>query len=608
MSTLEELNQYADNVIQFTDNRPSNVIFSYPDAADISDEITTTLFSLQRNIDIIEIVQPTLTNIIFTVDVSAVSGASVTFSTLPIGVTSTNPLPGIFKVQGIDSVSDWDAIKTPSISIPSGTQGSFEYTCTIEYTNDGVRKSKSWTVGKFKPIAALQATSSMSITPTVEFGLYQQELVSQFVLDAQGIFVILGRFSVDCTPEKLFGIYENLQMVATLDNDPEFTTTLAHGDDYSDHVSMGAYDNELYDEGNRANPTGYIDNNGTSRTAPSSTYSIYRYELDGTQSFQFPRKEWSALYSYANSSVSANSRFGKIKVTENYFAYMYFEQNLQGGPSFPIIVKRNNLQNRNMLYNNSTLTPSEDLRDYNTFPMPSTTDTDWTGGSISTNWGGHEYNATSGSSRSPIGLTENYVCFINKLQDTVFVQNINFSSVISGNNADTKYKKQISGVNTFHLVDCTDDYFVATEYDDTKIHIWNMSDGSLERTITTAYTPEDIVIVNNAVAYVSSSGSEIFNITTGSRIAVLQSGTAIDASTKFLAIGDSTAASGNGEAYIYKNTNYTSIFKTLSNPDVATGGDGYGKHLAVTDKFIAVAADDIVPASPSTQPYLWVTF
>jgi hypothetical protein len=223
MSTLEELNQYADNVIQFTDNRPSNVIFSYPDAADITDEITTTLFSLQRNIDIIEIVQPTLTNIIFTVDVSAISGASVTFSTLPIGVTSTNPLPGIFKVQGIDSVSDWDAIKTPSISIPSGTQGSFEYTCTIEYTNDGVRKSKSWTVGKFKPVAALQATSSMSITPTVEFGLYQQELVSQFVLDAQGIFVILGRFSVDVSGNKLRFGEANLESVTTLSDYNQFS-------------------------------------------------------------------------------------------------------------------------------------------------------------------------------------------------------------------------------------------------------------------------------------------------------------------------------------------------------------------------------------------------
>ena len=606
MSTLEELNQYADNVIQFTDNRPSNVIFSYPDAADISDEITTTLFSLQRNIDIIEIVQPTLTNIIFTVDVSAVSGASVTFSTLPIGVTSTNPQPGIFKVQGIDSVSDWDAIKTPSISIPSGTQGSFEYTCTIEYTNDGVRKSKSWTVGKFKPIAALQATSSMSITPTVEFGLYQQELVSQFVLDAQGIFVILGKFSVDCTATKFKGLVETFNSNFTFTNWGEFATTFPHGDDYQDVIDITANeDGEIFAPGpvfSYTNADGdFIDYNANGN---KNTYykSVRNYEFLGEGTPPVPRRFWYAFRSYDGYAVFPKT----VKAEGNYLALLGYNNNISGNIVEPLVVKIDELGSADRFYGGGNDDTTNAIAG-TVFqkPYPTTSDSDWF--KSGTNHGAF-YNSTYQSS---IGISQDYVSFINESQDTVFVRTFAFDTgsnyFKSQGTQYALYKKQISGESNFTMVDNTQDYFAATN-NSNKLYVWSMSTGNLLHTITlTNSNPTDIKIYGDIVMTVTSSATEIFDLTTGNSVTTLNGGVSVDACNLYIAVGNS---SGNGEVYVYKRfDNSYDLHKTVSNPDPSNtgdgGGTGFGSKVSITDRFL-VGMSDTPVSNNGDSPYFWV--
>src|SRR5210317_1775871 len=163
MATLQELNNFGNGTVSFTDSRPSDVIFSFPTAVNLTDQtITSQTFTLQRTIDIVEIIQPTQTLITFEIDVSAISGTTVTFGSLPSGVTLTSN-GGIFTVSGIDSVSDWQAVRAPTITLPSAEhQGAFEYTCTISYTNNGSRRNKQWSVGTFKTIAELSSSASLT--------------------------------------------------------------------------------------------------------------------------------------------------------------------------------------------------------------------------------------------------------------------------------------------------------------------------------------------------------------------------------------------------------------------------------------------------------------
>ena len=85
MSTLVELNTYSTNTITYTDNRPSGVILTYPNARDVTRTILTQTTTLQRRIDIVEIVQPLTANVQFIVDVNDVVGATVDFGILPSG-------------------------------------------------------------------------------------------------------------------------------------------------------------------------------------------------------------------------------------------------------------------------------------------------------------------------------------------------------------------------------------------------------------------------------------------------------------------------------------------------------------------------------------------
>jgi len=162
MTTLHELNNYSDGTVTYTDNRTSDVIFNYPGATDITETINSTTFDLKRNIDIVEIIKPSQALVTFTVDVSSVSSATVTFPTMPSGVSLTQPSTGVYEISGITSAADWDIIKIPSITVPADTQGNFEFTCTIGFTRDGVRRNESWTIGNFKAVAAITATSTVT--------------------------------------------------------------------------------------------------------------------------------------------------------------------------------------------------------------------------------------------------------------------------------------------------------------------------------------------------------------------------------------------------------------------------------------------------------------
>jgi hypothetical protein len=208
-STLEQLNTYSSSTITYTDNRPEGLKFNYPSARDITKTITSGSFTIDKSIDIVEIINPVATNIVFEIDVSAVSGTTVQWASVPTGVSVV--AGSVYKIYGIDSLSDWETMSTGTIVLPVTFYGSFFYTCTINYTQDGVRTSKSWQVGVYRPEAALESACSLTCDNNVIKGVnvdilatsslfqyfYDAQLVNRFTLEVESIAYNYGDADLD---------------------------------------------------------------------------------------------------------------------------------------------------------------------------------------------------------------------------------------------------------------------------------------------------------------------------------------------------------------------------------------------------------------------------
>jgi hypothetical protein len=162
MDNLTSLNTRGSTLVAYTENRPNNVIFSYPNAVDIESSIIGIyVFPVEKTIDIIEIIDAPVANISYSIDVSSITGASVAWTTQPPGKT-TSEINGVYTISRIDTVAEWDAVATPEITIPNNFNGSISYTATITYTDSAGIQTKSWTVGKNIPITSADAEFTLS--------------------------------------------------------------------------------------------------------------------------------------------------------------------------------------------------------------------------------------------------------------------------------------------------------------------------------------------------------------------------------------------------------------------------------------------------------------
>ncbi|MDC0647776.1 hypothetical protein OAP44_02990 [Candidatus Pelagibacter sp.] len=161
MSSLTELNNYSDNTITFTENRPYGVVLAWPTSRDLSFTVETQTFTVQRTNEIEEIITPTSALVEYEIDVSGVLGATVSWTTTPSGcnVVSSN---GVFIMQGIDSISDWETVRAPLITVPDTFQGSFFYIVTIRYNTPQGIQEESWQVGTFVPVSNFISSASLS--------------------------------------------------------------------------------------------------------------------------------------------------------------------------------------------------------------------------------------------------------------------------------------------------------------------------------------------------------------------------------------------------------------------------------------------------------------
>lgn len=142
MNSIEDLNNFA-NLVTYNDPRVTNVLFSKGTA----DNGTQTALEGQSvlayyGIDIVEIRNYESVNISYTVNVSNLAGATLTFSDLPEHMSLANTATGIYVVTGFQSVFDWERVREPQINIPFDYSGTVTYSSSITYLSG---QSKSWT-------------------------------------------------------------------------------------------------------------------------------------------------------------------------------------------------------------------------------------------------------------------------------------------------------------------------------------------------------------------------------------------------------------------------------------------------------------------------------
>lgn len=161
MSSLTQLNSYSNNTITFTDNRPPDIKLTWPNAKDLQFTIETGTFTVQRNIDIEEIIKPESALVEYEIDVSSLAGAVVNWATTPSGCNIISS-GGVYIMKGIDSVSDWEIVRAPLITIPNLFQGSFFYTVTIRWNSDAGIQEEDWQVGNYIPVSNCIVNTTLS--------------------------------------------------------------------------------------------------------------------------------------------------------------------------------------------------------------------------------------------------------------------------------------------------------------------------------------------------------------------------------------------------------------------------------------------------------------
>ena len=148
MNSLTELNNYNINLtIPFTDLRNANVVFDR--LTPINQTVTIDSgfsFLSPLGIDITDIAQSAISLPVYTVSLFNLEGATLTWATLPSGVTSSTPSTRAYRLNGISSKGDWDIVKSPTINLPANYTGTFTFTSTISYYSATAgNQTVSWT-------------------------------------------------------------------------------------------------------------------------------------------------------------------------------------------------------------------------------------------------------------------------------------------------------------------------------------------------------------------------------------------------------------------------------------------------------------------------------
>ena len=157
MQSLRDLNNYSNELIEFTDLRPPAVITTALEPVSFSFTETDRSFTVKNSTDILEIVRPELANVRYKINTGDSNSIVEWPIPLPAG-TSVTQVGSVWTLYGVTE-SNWDLIKNPTIVLDIEFFGSFSYDVSIVY--DSLTQANieiSWSVGIYAPQSLMQST------------------------------------------------------------------------------------------------------------------------------------------------------------------------------------------------------------------------------------------------------------------------------------------------------------------------------------------------------------------------------------------------------------------------------------------------------------------
>lgn len=175
MNSLTELNGFVNGfTLPYTDQRLPDVQFDRGTPSNQTQSVDRGFtISGSVGIEITEILNAPISNPVYTIDVSNLAGATVSYASLPPGVSLFNPSAGVYIITGFVDKAQWDLIKSPTIDFSDDFIGSFTYTSTISYFSYYTgATTKTWTT-------AVTVNNILFWTNANQF-IYQQSAVTNF--------------------------------------------------------------------------------------------------------------------------------------------------------------------------------------------------------------------------------------------------------------------------------------------------------------------------------------------------------------------------------------------------------------------------------------------
>ena len=163
MGSLTDLNSYANETLDITDQRAPGPLFSIPAPSDQELTAESTQIDIITGLfDLVDIVRPDVAQLQLELDLSAVQGVTVNWDNVFSGDSVTN-INGVFTYSNIDTVEEWNSIKNSVIVLPEDFQGSFFYTVKFIWQGAEQELSVEWQVGTYVPVANLKGSFTSSI-------------------------------------------------------------------------------------------------------------------------------------------------------------------------------------------------------------------------------------------------------------------------------------------------------------------------------------------------------------------------------------------------------------------------------------------------------------
>jgi len=176
MNTIQDLNNFGNTSVNFTDDRTPDVIFDKPSSVNGSISVNFTSGGAPNHqvpvgINIREFIRPDVALPTYTIDLSAASGsATLTWPSLPVGITASTPSANVYRLSGFTLVSQWNTVKSPTVVINPAYSGTFQYTATITWSST---ETMTWTVSVSAENTGIISLARSSTT----YSNYQETLV-----------------------------------------------------------------------------------------------------------------------------------------------------------------------------------------------------------------------------------------------------------------------------------------------------------------------------------------------------------------------------------------------------------------------------------------------